>query len=548
MTSLWPGRRRLRADSGFSLIESVVALGIASTLFLSLATATIFAMRTSLIGRSQQQAADFMTRAVEKARLVDFGSLGNDASDLAGDGRLTSCGGGKCFDPGTGTAEKVHTLTGASINPHITTPNLASESNNVTFKVATYVTEPVGMDPTESLRVTSVVTWKVGTTTRSKQTSTIVSYAQRGLPLPSFKLDPFTALSPGAKAPGSLFTYGFKLVNQGAPDRWNITVSGAGAGLPWKLYLDSDNDADGYNPATDTVLMTDSTSDGIVDTGRIDPSSSFSFWLVFLSSSTATDSTTTTTVTATSVAQPAAGSAAKSQTVTTQISSSGSTPTASSPPPTTSAAPTDCGWALTTPILAIPTQSPALTKTTFSLHNGTSGVASGDTTAQSTSYMNGTSAYASTLSQYSTDINSYSGRTLNTLSSGDLTAPLSITDARKFADWQTTTFKNSTTVAATTAVFKVYVGGVGGSLSGLSLRLYVYDASTSKTSITYADFSAGTVCTGFATIYLSLSVPSTTLAKNHALGVRLVNTGSSPVRIAYDTSGAYDATFGIGVK
>lgn len=542
--------RPVRPDSGFSLIEAVVALALATTMFLALATAAIFAIRTSMVGRHSQQAADFMTRALEDARLLGFGSLGNDAADIASDSRVNGCA---CLDPGTGSTEPLHLIDGAGVNPHILTPRLADEANHTPYTVATYVTEPAGMDASEVLRVTVIATWKDGTEAKTRKTSSLVTFAQRGLPLPTFKLDAITPLDPGAKSPGSRFAYGFKLVNQGAPDRWNITLSGSGSSLPWKLYKDADNNDDSFDLASDTTQLSDSTADGIPDTGRLEPSGSFVFWLVYEDPSGGSDFSNSTTITATSVGQPTASGAAKSQTVTTTVSSTGSTPSpAPSTTPTTAPA-TDCTWSGTVPTLGVPSTSGkgnAYTTTTYTLHNGLSGAAvGGSTTSQAVSRMNApVSAYESTLRPYSTDQNSNPGRTLQVLSSSEASAPLSLTDPRKYADWQTTAFGNNAEVAGSNALLKLWVGGVGGSLNGASLRVSVYSlTSSTKTLLNQVDFSSSISCSGFAQIYVPVTVAAASV-KNAQLGVRVVNTGPTEVRVAYDVAGAYEATFGIGVR
>ena len=74
---------RARDDEGSSLIEAVVALFIASVVFLALTSSLLSAMKSSVFGRTNQQAVDFGARAVEDARQLGFGSLGHLLTDLA---------------------------------------------------------------------------------------------------------------------------------------------------------------------------------------------------------------------------------------------------------------------------------------------------------------------------------------------------------------------------------------------------------------------------------------------------------------------------------
>jgi len=543
-------RGPVRDDSGFSLIEAVVALTIATTLFLALATAAVFSIKTSLAGRQNQQATDFMTRALEDARSMNFGSLGNDLTDISTDSAVGAC---KCLDPGTGTSELLHLIPGAGINPHIKAPQLAGESNYTAFKVATYVTEPVGMNKAEVLRVTVVATWTRTGVTKTKKTSSLVAFAQRGLPLPTFKLDAITPVDPGAKVGGTRFAYGFKLVNQGAPDRWNLALSGAGSSLPWRLVKDAANNDDAFSNTVDVDPLGDSTSDGIDDTGRLEPSSSFVFWLVYDSPAGAPNSSVQTTITATSVGQPSATGAAKSQTVKTTISDTGGTPTPAPSTTPTTAPVTNCSWSATPPTLGVPTSSGAgnaFNPTTYTLHNGLTGAAvGGSTVSQPVSRMNNpVSAYEGSLFAYSTDLNSLGGRTLRVLTSAEKLNPLTVADSTAFADWQTTAFGNNSHVAGSSAVLKLWVGGVETTLSGANLRVSVYSKrSSTSTLLAQTDFNATVTCAGFAQVYVPVTVPDTTM-RDLTLGLRVVNTGTTPVRIAYDVAGAYEATFGIGVR
>ena len=69
------------------------------------------------------------------------------------------------------------------------------------------------------------------------------------------------------------------LTNQGAPDRWNLLLSGAGAAKGWALYRDV-NANKAYDAGTD-VLLTDTNADTKIDTGRVDPASSMTVLMVW---------------------------------------------------------------------------------------------------------------------------------------------------------------------------------------------------------------------------------------------------------------------------
>ena len=81
-------RERMRGagdDSGFTLVEALVALMVLGIIFTALAAAALGSLRASMNSRAEQQAIDFATEALEKARQAEYYSLGHDATDIAAD-------------------------------------------------------------------------------------------------------------------------------------------------------------------------------------------------------------------------------------------------------------------------------------------------------------------------------------------------------------------------------------------------------------------------------------------------------------------------------
>ena len=154
-------RRPVRDDSGFSLIEAVVALFVAAVAFAGLAAAGLSSVKGTLVARQNQQAADFMARELERARALDFGGLANVAADLAGDPYLSTCSGKPCIDPGTGNKEIVYTGptgSGGAISEHVKTVG-GAEANFSDFTIRTYVTQPADSYGAEYRRVTVFANW-----------------------------------------------------------------------------------------------------------------------------------------------------------------------------------------------------------------------------------------------------------------------------------------------------------------------------------------------------------------------------------------------------
>ena len=535
------GAGRLTQDDGFSLVEAIVSLLVATLMFGALAATAMASVRASLISRQNQQATDFMTRELEGARKVSFAALGHVAADLvpAADVRIqtSGCVSAKCFNPGTGQTEDLLTIaSGAAIPAHKRVlASAADGNNNTTFNLWRYVTVPTGQDPAQVRRVTVVATWATYGQTHTRTTSTLVALAQIGLPLPNFKLTPVGSLSSTVN-PGARLIFGARLSNQGATDRWNLALTSA---LGWTMVRDN---GDGFYDATlDTTAIVDTNLDAKPDTGAILPAGDFVLWLWRQTASTDATGTFPLTLTATSVGQPTALTAAQSVAYSAVIVT-GAVPPA--PPPVVPPAPPGPADCATTPPPALPGE-PSYTQVTWSLHNS---LPSGDTISQSQMTMNGTGPYASSLNDYSTETDTLAGRVLRPSALG-----LSETNPVKYADW-----RNQVVLAG---------NGKGGDFKGLSrLRLWVGAAPSSTVNLTLLIYSrtAGSTstpirtdsrsftnwpCTGFQEIYFdtaSLGTPA--VPNNGFLGFRLVNTGSADVRLAYDVNGAYPAAFVVNNK
>ena len=150
--------RGLRAgsdESGFSLIESVIALTIAAIAFTALAAGMISSLKAAVMGRQAQQASDVLQQSMEQLRALGFDALAMRPTDLS-TGDALSLSGCSCYDPvhdnTTGTAAEPLVLdAGGSVNPHV-----RSVTENATvYTVRSYVTKPadstgVNAQPTRS--------------------------------------------------------------------------------------------------------------------------------------------------------------------------------------------------------------------------------------------------------------------------------------------------------------------------------------------------------------------------------------------------------------
>jgi Tfp pilus assembly protein PilV len=548
MTLLWRRAVRrfrlpVRDDSGFSLLEAVIALVVATSAFAAMAAGTMSAIRATMMARESQQAADFMGAQLEYDRNLDFGAVASDAAQLAasGDPLLTNCSGNTCFDPGTGVPERVYTATGAGV-PYNTTET-ATQTNNTQYKVHAFVTAPNWAQRSYYRRVTVVVTWQDGKngTTHTRRDSTIITYTQRGLPLPVFKVTPIGSVSKSLN-PGATAVFGFTVTNQGAPDRFDLAKSDTYT-PGWSWYLDNGDGA--YDPTTDTTVMTDTDGDGIIDTGKLDPNGTVKVWMVRTIDSTITTSQSqNTTLSVTSLAQPLAAGGVQTLAFVANVVVGVVTPSPSpsgSVTPTPSATPaTDCSAASS----ATGSASSGYTLRSYILHNLATPQ---DSVAQATLAMSPTSPYASTLYKYSTDVlANQPGRVLVPGLFSDVFA--SSLDTSKVADWR---YPVGAKAYSGNAAVNLWVAPpAGNTLATVSLQAYVYKYT--KVGNSYAAAQVATIplaisphsCTGFQQVggTGAISIPASgngRLTANDWLGVRIVNQGTANVRIAYDVLGVY---------
>jgi type II secretory pathway pseudopilin PulG len=544
-------RRPVRDDSGFSLLEAVVALMVATVAFTALAAGAMSAIRGSMSARQNQQAADFMGRRIEELRLVDFGGLANRPADLpGGDSSVTTCGSYKCVDPGTGVQERIVADDGGAIDDHVTEVQ-GAEANRTGYTLKTYVTAPNWAQRDYYRRLTVVVTWRDGSTTRVRRDSTIVTYTQRGLPLPVFKLTPIGSSAVSVNRSATV-VYGLNVTNQGAPDRFDLTHDDTHT---WAWLFDNGDGV--YDASTDTTAVTDTDGNGTIDTGKVDPNGVVRVWLVRTIGAAEPDGVQNVVVTGTSRSQPTAEGGVQSlpfaTTVVTGVvtaspspSVSGTTTTTPTPSPTPA---TDCAPASS----ATGSANTGYTLRSYTLHNDAT---PGNTTAQQSLAMAVTAPYATTLYEYSTDV--LAGQPGRVLQTGGTAFPATgSTDPRKVADWR---FPVGAKAYSGTAGVNLWVAPtVGGSLSSVNLTATVYKytksgssyAATALTTIplTVASFS----CSGFQQVggTGAISVPtngSGSLGPNDWIGLRVVNNGTSAVRVAYDVLSVYPAAVALPEK
>lgn len=509
-----------RDDDGFTLIEAVVALTVASIVFTGFAAASIGGVRSVLVGRTAQQASDVGERALEEMRALGYDSAAMVAGDLGVNDPVdvASC---SCYNPADdsveGDTEPLDVKANGGVTPHVTTETI----NETAYTVRRYVTVPEDASGAAYKRLTVVVTWSLQGKERSRTTTSAITEKRSGLPLPDFKWVPEGAVD-ACLSSGATQVFGFTLKNNGARDSW--TISSSGGSTTWDLYRDTVGGVDGEHDGDDVPLV-----GGVV--GPIDPNRQELVWAV----GTPTGSgTSTVSFTATSVAQP---TYAQSLDVTVQVASTCSsapatasasasvtpTPTSTTPPPPQ---PVTC----TGTVPSVSTGG-GVTPRSYYLTNGDQNL--GSTTASSPLPISRlTPPTSTTLWNYSTDLASgVAGRHLATTGSTTATT----------VEWQRQMPSSRFTG---NGVLSLWAGPASGlSSEPLVVRATVRQlSSTGTVKATFTNnVAVGTgawACGGLKQVGWSVPFGSgngTTFAANDVLSVRLTVSGANAL-VGYDTT------------
>lgn len=333
-----------RKDSGFTLVEAVVSLSIATMVFLALATSLATGIKGTALSRQNQQAGDALNQTLEVLRSQPVAAVAMRSSDLPSTGDPAGLAGCSCYNPAadstTGVAEPLIISTVGGVSPHVTT----LRQNNTTFTVRRYITQPTDQDSAVYRRASVIVSWFAYGITHRRSAGTLLTFTRRGLPLPDFK---FTPVGPTTKClgVGATAAFGLRLVNNGARDSWLITSSGSS--LSWTFYKDNGDGV--YDSTVDTAQLPADGTTGGPSTGSLDPTTGVAFWAVSTLPSAVTPPVTyLTTFTATSAAQSTYSQAISTTTIEQSTACSSaptpsptpSTTTTPSPSPSPSASPT----------------------------------------------------------------------------------------------------------------------------------------------------------------------------------------------------------------
>lgn len=533
----WLTRPRPRDDAGLSLLESVVALTVAAVVLTGFAAVGITGVRTSLLARANQQAGDFLSQRIEQLRLMPFTGLTQTTADVTGKPGVTASGAQRLYNPGTG-AEPIaldDTQTGVPVVSNPRDGATADIDNRVTFTLRTYITQPADSYGASYRRVTVEVDWTGHGLTRTRRISTLVTNSERGLPLPRFKFKAFAVFvlqaDPYVQSvnPGNPVVFGLAVENQGARDRWDVFDDGLNT---WTYYRDVD-DNKLWDPTVDNVVVTDTDGNGVRDTGLIEPTRTVRMFAVRTIPAAAGTGAISTTFTAASVSQRANTSLYQTVVTTTLVVAGAIGPT---PTPTTM--PTRPSNDCDNPLAGVTgTGSNNASVRRFYLSNTDP---NGPSTAQQYLALEPSlTPTTATLFNYSTDVSgSTAGR--NLVETSDAAAPTEADPWRAAAwRWQVT---GQTKLSGTIAV-KLYVASINGNTNDrVKLQIYLdrYNAAGVRvaTAVKQATLDSPLVsCSGYIPFgaFMSVSMSDQSWANTEYVGIRVVNTGPQPIRVAYDT-------------
>lgn len=231
----------VRDDGGFSLVEVVVAMALATGMLTALASNLISALQAAAYARHVQAAGDLLMRHVEELRAVPWEALGHEAGDLSGDPAL-SVQGGVLTAPVLAQREPLVTLAaGAGVPLHVRPVQLPPA---LPATLTTYVTTPPSC---ACRRVQVSIRWSERGEDKTRSTSTLVySAAPVGRTSGAFVLGASTLTVPDA-ARGTWASVGVLLSNDGQQQPFRLTaqVTRSTTVLPWTTAWYADPDRDG---------------------------------------------------------------------------------------------------------------------------------------------------------------------------------------------------------------------------------------------------------------------------------------------------------------
>jgi type II secretory pathway pseudopilin PulG len=150
--------RPLRAEGGFTVVETMVALGVILAAVVSLAFTASAGFSKLAVARQRQDASGLANQAMEQARALPFDTikkgLGNADLSAGGDSNITISGVDYLYG-----GEKIPHGDNSSVVPLVPHRSTTSLGTAIVYTVATYVTYYKNDTTSNIFRVTVVVSW-----------------------------------------------------------------------------------------------------------------------------------------------------------------------------------------------------------------------------------------------------------------------------------------------------------------------------------------------------------------------------------------------------
>lgn len=497
-------RRALSAEDGFTLIEMVVAMTVAALMLTGGAAVLGSSLKAIVTARANSQSAELMSETIEQLRAIDYAAVAMSPTDLAGDADIGGTALAPTFDPdGAGplVAEAIVATTGGAVSPHITTVT----RNDQTYTLATYVTTPppdAEVSEAAYKRVTVRATWTSGGLTHTRQSSTFITLTRRGLPLPNFQVTPTAGVDePITVNAGAQLVLPYTVVNRGARDAFNLSLTGTPAlGATFTFYED-DGGSTTFEPAIDDEAP-DSDLNGVPDTGDMETDQTLPMLAVATVPSDAIAGSYSFTLTATSAGQSSATGATRTAQFDVTIGSDSSC--------------AGCTW---TPLYLL-NEYPACSSAPCT------------TTAKTNMPMRPGAPTAAALPNFDTDVDAVAGRSV----ARALTTPAwDSTTSSTMANWRYTV--GQSTVLNGELLVDIYVAPVGG--LPVDVTVYVNKSTNGSGATSFvATGTASVVASGsFQMVRVHVPAVSTTIANNRFLEVKVVIESTSEdtgAHLAYD--------------
>jgi type II secretory pathway pseudopilin PulG len=166
--------RPLRAEGGFTVVETMVALGVILAAVVSLAFTDNAGFSKLAVSRQRQDASGLANQAMEQARALPFDTIrkGLSNSDLSsgGDSNITISGPDYLYG-----GEKIPHGDNSSVVPLVPHRSTTTLGTAIAYTVATYVTYYNNVTTSNIFRVTVVVSWnaKGGSGAQKVQTQSL---------------------------------------------------------------------------------------------------------------------------------------------------------------------------------------------------------------------------------------------------------------------------------------------------------------------------------------------------------------------------------------